>query len=326
MGQIKITPEALATSAAKYRSDLIAMPVIGVRNSVKHMSMRKGIRYKETVGEMGGSIEIGPYDEDRMNKSDVGIAGRELETHLGSVWDRFSPNSVYQSIYGNSILMGDALKGVPIARAILGFLMKKMGQSLNKNLWSAVRNAQGKKTKDLFDGFDTITTKEIASGGISVAKQNLFEFTEAIDGNNAVELLKQLYRGATDELQGDADEGYKLKMFISKSIYDAYVDDYQQTVGPVVYNKEFDKTYLEGSKGQCELVPLVNKKNSDFIHLSPNFNMLVGVDQMSDTEKLAVEKYTPFKLDLVATMFFGTQFESISPERLLVGKLFKSEG
>lgn len=322
MSTITITPEDLAKSAAKYRKELLMMSVIALQSTLQHMSLRTGIRYKETVGELSGSIEMGPYDEARVTESNVKITGREIETFFGSVWEKFSPNSVYQSIYGDSIVMGDGLKNVPIAKAVLAFLMKKLSGSLNKNIWAAVRNPLGTKTNDLFNGFDTITQTEITAGNIATAKGNLHEFTAAIDSTNAVDLLKAFYRAASDELQGDGDETTKLKLFMPKSIYNAYVDDYQMTVGAVPYNKEFKKTFLEGSDDLCELVALPNKKSSPFLHLTPKKNMLVGVDQSSDTEKITIEKHEPFRLDFVAAMFFGTQFESISPERLLVGKLY----
>lgn len=322
MSTITITPEELAKSAAKYRKELLMMSVIALQSTLQHMSLRTGIRYKETVGELSGSIEMGPYDETRVNESNVKITGRELETFFGSVWEKFSPNSVYQSIYGDSIVMGEGLKNVPVAKAVLAFLMKKLSQSLNKNIWGAVRNPAGTTTADLFNGFDTITQAEITAGNIATAKGNLFEFAEAIDTTNAVDQLKAYFRAASDELQGDGDEAIKLKMFIPKSVYNAYVDDYQMTVGAVPYNKEFKKTFLEGSDDLCELVALPNKKGSPFLHLTPKKNMLVGVDQSSDTEKITIEKHEPFRLDFVAAMFFGTQFESISPERLLVGKLY----
>jgi hypothetical protein len=322
MSTITITPEELAKSAAKYRKELLMMSVIALQSTLQHMSLRTGIRYKETVGELSGSIEMGPYDETRVNESNVKITGRDLETFFGSVWEKFSPNSVYQSIYGDSIVMGEGLKNVPIAKAVLAFLMKKLSQSLNKNIWGAVRNPAGTTTADLFNGFDTITQAEITAGNIATAKGNLFEFAEAIDATNAVDQLKAYFRAASDELQGDGDDAVKLKMFIPKSIYNAYVDDYQMTVGAVPYNKEFKKTFLEGSDDLCELVALPNKKGSPFLHLTPKKNMLVGVDQSSDTEKITIEKHEPFRLDFVAAMFFGTQFESISPERLLVAKLY----
>lgn len=47
--------------------------------------------------------------------------------------------------------------------------------------------------------------------------------------------------------------------------------------------------------------------------------MLVGVNEINnnDAEQIKVEKYHPWKLDFIATKFFGTQFESINKERAL---------
>ncbi len=316
MGKVNITPEELAKSAVKYRKELLIMAVIALESSLRHMSLRTGIRYKETVGELSGTIEIGPYSETREDDNDVEVVGRTLETYFGSVIKKFSPNKIYQSLYGDSIISGDGLKNVPINKAVIAFLVKQMSKSLNKHLWSAVRKDSGNLTKDLFNGFDTITQTEITAAKISLAKNNLHEFSEAITTNNAVDLLKAFYRSADDVLQEE-----KTKLFIPYSVYNAYVDDYQQSVGAVPYNKEFKKIFLEGSNNNCELVPLSNKKGSNFLHLTTKSNMLVGTDQKSDIEKITVEKHSPFVLDFVCAMFFGTQFESISKERLLVGKL-----
>ena len=54
------------------------------------------------------------------------------------------------------------------------------------------------------------------------------------------------------------------------------------------------------------------------IELIDYTNKLVN---MSDEESVSVEKYSPFTLDFVMTMFFGTQYESINKERILfIGK------
>lgn len=317
---IVFTPEQLAQSAVKYRQTLLAMPVIALERTIKHMTVRPGIRYKEVVGELSGDIELGPYSETRVDEEGINATGRELETFFGSVDKKFSPNSVAQSVWGLQMsTSGDGLKNVPITKLALGYVMKKISQSLNKNLWIAKRNNGGSTTKDLFNGFDTITDTEITDTNISTDKQNLYEFTEEVSlANNAVDQLKTFYRAASDELRD-----VPTKMFIPQGIYDAYCDDYQATVGSVPYNKEFKKTFLEGSDDLCELVPLSNKKGSKFIHLTTKENMLVGVDQMSDMERISIEKHHPFLVDFVCTMFFGCQFESISPERLLVGKLFQ---
>ena len=49
--------------------------------------------------------------------------------------------------------------------------------------------------------------------------------------------------------------------------------------------------------------------------------MLVGFGNGADNEKILVEKHHAFKLDFIATTYFGVEFESISKERLLVGTI-----
>lgn len=317
MGTLVLNQDVLSKSALKLRKTLLSMIVIGLEDTKKHMTIRPGIRYKEVVGQLSGGIEIGPYSETRIDSSGLNVTPRELETFFGSVVKDFSPNSVYQSIWGSSITKGEGLKSTEVVELVLAYLMKKVSESLNKSVWNAVRNAGGDKTKDLFNGFDTIAQTEITANNLTKELKNLYAFTEAIDQNNAVEQLKEFYRFASDELQME-----DCKLFIPKSIYNAYVDDYQTTVGAIVYNKEFDKLTLESSRGRCELVPLANKAGSNFIQLTPKSNMLIGVDQESDLEKIIVEKHAAFVLQFIATMFFGCQYETLSPEKLLVGKLF----
>lgn len=317
MGKVVFTTEELAKTAIKYRKVFLMMAVIGLEETKKHMSIRPGIRYKETVGELSGAIEIGPYSESRIDQGDINIVPRELETFFGSVVREFSPNTIYQSLWGSSVTKGEGLKDTDITKQVVAYLMKKMSEALNKNVWSAKRNANGTKTADLFNGFDTIAQDEITAGKLSAEKKNLYSFSAAIDETNAVDALKAFYRSADDILKGE-----QTKLFISHSIYDAYVEDYKATTGAIVYNREFDKTTLEGSRGKCELVPLSNKADSNLIQLTTQGNMLIGVDQESDLEKILIEKHAAFVLQFIVTMFFGCQYESISKERLLVGKLF----
>ena len=307
----------LQNSAKKFRKDLLKMPVIALEKSIVHMTVRTGIRGEETVGELDGDMQIGPYSETRKDTASVGIVPRTLTTYKGSVMKDFSPNSVANSIYGSAILSGEGLKNTDITLQVVAYLAKKVSKALNRALWTAIRNAAGETSADLFNGFDTITDLEITATKITTALGNLYEFTEAIDDTNAVDMLKKFYRASSDELQEEST-----KMFIPTSIYNAYCDDYQAANGSLPYNKEFKKTYLEGSDNNCELVPLANKKNSEYIHLTTQGNMLIGVDQMSQEEQILIEKHHPLVLTFVMVMYFGTQFESISKERMLVGKFY----
>lgn len=316
MGKVKITDQDLATSARTYRKDLLMVPVHALAKSLQHMTLRTGVRHSEKVGELTGDIEMGPYSETRVDDKDVSISTRELKTYLGSVVKKFSPNSVAQTVYGSSITKGESLTNVEIVRLVLSYLSAKIGAGIDRHLFNAVRKADGNKTVDLFDGFDTITGQEITSGSISTDLGNLYEFSEPITKLNAVDQVVTFCRSADDFLQ--ETEGAKL--LISRDIYNAYVDDYKATTGAIVYNDKFLKTSVEGFDN-VELLPMYQKKNAPYIQLTTKSNLLVGVDQEGDEEDIVIEKHAPFVLDFVATMFFGTQFETLDKTRLLVGKL-----
>lgn len=317
--EITVTPATLNESARKFRKELLIMPIIGLAATLKHMSIRTGIRYEEVVGQLAADLELHPFTGEMAYEDEPTAEGRTLKTFLGSMELLVLTQSLLSTIYGTAITKGDALKNVPINKAVLTLIMSQISKKLGIHIWDGIRNAAGAVTKDLFDGFDTITAAEITAAKITVALGNRYDFAAAIDDTNAVDKLKAFYRAASDELQDNA----KTKMFISRAIYNAYVDDYQATVGATPYNKQFEKTILEGSAGSCELVPLVGKKDSAYIHLSTRGNMLVGVNQVGEEEKIEVRRGdNAYKTQFVTTMFFGTQLETISKERLLVGKIF----
>lgn len=110
-------------------------------------------------------------------------------------------------------------------------------------------------------------------------------------------------------------------MFCSQDFAYKYNEAYLLTHAGIGYNTQYDQTAVEGSNGRLILCPLSNKADSKFIHVSPKVNMLVGYDQMSDTESVMVKEYEPFILSYIATMFFGVQFESVDKRRLKVVQL-----
>ena len=313
---INISDAELQKSAVTYRKDLLVMPVIAAEATLQHMTPRPGVAGREVLGQLSGGIELGPYDPQRYDDEGLDIKPRTLETYLGSVIKRFDLNSVAKTVYGSLTTQGEALTSLDLARQVLNYLSMQLGRNLNLHIWSAKRNDTGTKTKDLFDGFDTITQKEIAAGTIDTTEGNFMQLSQAIDESNATDILMSIYESADDILQG-----VPTKMFVPVSVYRAYNKDYLASFGNVVYNTQFKKTYLEGTDNLCELVPLVSKKGSPYIHLTTKSNMIYGYGDGLDSEKIAIEKHHEFLLSFVATMFFGCQFEAINKERLMVAKL-----
>lgn len=314
---ITLTGTDFQQSATKFRKQLLCMPVIAAQATLMHMTGRPGVAGKDTLGQLSGSIEMGPYDPEREDKTNVTVTPRTLETYLGSVVKNFDPNDVAKTILGEIYAQGDALKKADIVKQVLDFLAAKLGESLNMSIWGASRNPSGKTTKDLFDGFDTITEKEITGGKIAKEEGNYLKLAEAITDDNAYDVLTSIYRGADDVLKA-----VPTKLYVPASVKESYEADYLKTVGSVAYNTEYKKTFVQGSDNLCEIVPLASKKGSKFIHLSTKSNMVYGYGAGLADENLEIEKYKPFLLSFVSTMYFGTQFETISKERLFVTELF----
>ena len=320
MGKATITPTELAQSAHKFRRELIQVPMHAMRETTQYMTVRTGIRYKETVGELSGNIDLGPYSETRIDNADITIKGRTLETFLGSVVKKFSPNSVVKSIYDSAITKGEQLTNVEIARRVLAFLSAKLGHNLQSHIFNAVRNDNGTTSADLFNGFDTIAAAEIGATTptISTTIGNRFNFTAAITASNAVDQITALCEASSELLVSGAR---KVNLYCAPAIYRAYLKDYQASNGALPYNTEFRKLYVEGFE-QVNFVPLYNMANSPYVYISPASNMLVGCNLEGEEEDITIEKHEAFVLQYIATMFFGVQFESIAPENLMVGVLY----
>lgn len=314
-GQVVITPETLNKSFVKYRKELLMMPVYGLRKILPYLSVRQGVRYKETVGQLDGDMQLAPYNPVQLDTKDVTIKGRELETYLGSCVKAFDPNSVVQSIYGSNIVQGDGLKGVPITKAVCAFLMGKLGEHLYDCIFTAKRNNEGTTTADLFDGFKTIADKEKTAGNISTAKKNLVEI-ETITRENAEDIVNEIYDAMHNKLKDQ-----NTYMFMNNDNKLLYERSYQDNHGSLPYNQQFKKTTVEGSDGRCTMIGM-SCVPKDFIMVTPRSNLLAGIATSGAGVTFEVRNSlkSHFWLDFVASMFFGAQFETLSPEKLLIAE------
>lgn len=312
-----VTEQSLQKSAVQFRKTLLLLAILGLDKILPYFTLRTGIRYKEVVGTLDGPFELRPYTGQKNADSGIKITGRTLETYLGSCVKEFDPNELVQTIYGSGITSGKGLEGIDINKQVNALMMKRLSESIAKCLFKAIRKDDGTKTVDLFNGIDTITAKEVTAGTISTAKSNLLGLDTVIDKTNAVDILKTIYQSASDELQEE-----KVNLYVPRTVYNDYCEDYKQSTGSIAYNTQYNQTFVEGSDNQCTIVPLSAKKDTPFLHLTPKSNMLIGCYQIGDFEKIEVRRGdNPFLMQFVTTMFMGTEMESIDPTRLLVTKL-----
>lgn len=309
-GKFSFSPEDFQQAAIKYRSELLMLPIIGCQDTLQFMTSRPGIRYKERVGTMTSDAQFAPYNPARSTDYNLNLSYREIETFFGSVVAKFEPNSAISTLLGTGATKGDGQMTTPTAKHVLSLIAKNLSEHLNDAIWNGVRNANGTTTKDLFNGFDTITQSEITAGEISAGKGNYMKLSEEITSANAVDVAKEILFSLDPRLRSQ-----DLYIYCSQDFVDKYNEGYLLTHGGIPYNTQYGQQAVEGSNGKLKFVPLYNKANSKFMHVTTKSNMLVGFDQMGDIENVMVKEYEPFILTYIATMFFGVQFESLDKRR-----------
>ena len=293
------------------------MPVVALEKTLKHMTIRKGVRGDETVGGYASGAELRPYKSDGKGATDTGaFFGRTLTTYLGDVVEEFDPYQLFSTVYGESFSSLTERKEADVVKDMALAMAKHVSAKLGKVLFSAVRNASGTTTAALFNGFDTIAAAEVTAGNMSAAIGNYGEFN-AITAANAGDVLKAIYSSASDELK----ESDNLKMYVSQAILDKYEEWCLATLGSVVYNQTYAQNVLHFNRN-IEIVPMVGLKNSAYVYFSTKDNMLVGMDQQSDAEKAKIRECdNPKALQFFMCLYWGVQFQSIKPEFLFVAKL-----
>ena len=309
-GKFSFSPEDFQQAAIKYCSELLMLPIIGCQDTLQYMTSRPGIRYKKRVGTMTGDAQFAPYNPARSTDYNLNLSYREIETFFGSVVAKFEPNSAISTLLGTGATKGDGQMTTPTAKHVLSLIAKNLSEHLNDAIWNGVRNANGTTTKDLFNGFDTITQSEITAGEISASKGNYMKLSEEITSANAVDVAKEILFSLDPRLRSQ-----DLYIYCSQDFVDKYNEGYLLTHGGIPYNTQYGQQAVEGSNGKLKFVPLYNKANSKFMHVTTKSNMLVGFDQMGDVENVMVKEYEPFILTYIATMFFGVQFESLDKRR-----------
>ena len=316
-GKLTFTLQEFQEAATKWRSDLLMLPIIGIQETLKYMTARPGIRYKENVGALSGDAQFGPYKPSRSTDFNLNVDYRTLETFMGSVVAKFEPYSAVSTLLGQvGATKGDGQMKAPTALHVLALIARGLSEHLNEAIWAGKRNAAGDTTMDLFDGFDTITTKEVTSGAIAAEEGNYMKLDEEITSANAVDIAKEILFSLDPRLRAQ-----DLYMFCTQDFADKYNEGYLLSHGGINYNTQYSQTTVEGSNGRLHIVPMYNKIASKYIHICPKSNMLIGYDQMGDVESVMVKEYEPFILSYIATMFFGCQFESIDKRRFKVVEL-----
>ena len=267
---ISFSDEEYQKAAEKWRQQLLLLPMLSCKDSLRFMTGIPGIRNKEHVGTAKSNAQFGPYKADKNSSSTTEVKYRELETFFGNVCEDFEPNSVITMLLGqNASFLGEGQKTAPSAKLVIASVLKSLGESLHNVLFTAKRNAEGDTSADLFNGFITIADAEVTAENISEAKGNLLKITTGFSEADALDVAKSIERKAHPVLR--ATEKF---LYCSPEFADAYNDAYMLTHGGIVYNKKFEQAVVEGSNNKTTLAPLTCLAGSSKFFLAPKSNML----------------------------------------------------
>lgn len=324
IGNVTYGAEELSKTFQTYRKEFVIMPFLAMEQLAKHMNVRTGIRYRETVSQMSTDAEISNYSKTKHQDADVKIDPRVFETFFGNIVQGIDPNAIYQSIWGSNVTKGDGLKNVPIVVQVCGYLVKKIGEKMFMNSFTAKHDSTDTtSTSKWFNGFQTILDNDVAGTNytkkvlISADIGNLVEGAESITADNAEDLIKDFYWNQVGNPAAAAKlRSQQLKLFMSDQAYHFYTESYLTNHGSLPYNQAYDKKSLDGASN-VEFVPLPCVPD-DFLLLTLKNNAYLLFNQKTDDDKFLVEKSLSnhYDVDFIMNYFFGTQFESVSPEVL----------
>lgn len=312
--------QSLIEAGTKYRKELLTLPVVVLEEVLQYMSIRTGIQGKEVGGVLTVDAELRPYKTAKGASDGTAIEPFEWETFLGDVVKEFDPNAILGTLYTEKTDKTPTER--EIAKKVAFEMAKKVGEALYNAMFVAVRDVNGSTTMALFNGYSTLAAAAVTANKLTVAKKNYQDITTTVMTTlNVGDLLKAAYRNIHPLLKKK-----KVNMYLPSSVLDMYEDWFQVEHGHAPWNDRFEQMTLVGSRGKCQFIPLDNMEGQDFIFISTADNMLVGVDQMSDKEKVRIRECdNPKLVQFFMMAYFGVGFDNLDARFINVIKFTTEE-
>lgn len=304
--------QILIDAGTKYQKEIMTAPLVAFDELKPYFNIRNKVQGKVVGGILSVDANFRPYRTDKGASAGAKIEATEWEAFLGDLVKEFDPNEILGTLYTErTATKADQMK---IARLIALQVAKKAGEGLYDELFTAVRNAAGNDTKDLFNGFSTIFANAVTGGDASAAKGNYLDTSATpIDDTNAGDILKQVWNSANRILKRT-----NAKLYVPPSVIDHYEVWYQHEFGSAPWNVNYTQRKLHSARGKCEFVELDNMEDQDYIYLTANKNMNIGLDAEGDLNEVEIRRVdNPKVVQLFMKTHFGTGFETIQKEFLL---------
>lgn len=204
----------------------------------------------------------------------------------------------------------DAIKKAGTTFLALAQLVKARGQHIAQCALTGKRNPDGDTTLDLCDGLLTIADQEVEAGNISVGKGNLYKVGEEVTKVNACDIAKEILFSSNQFLRRENSV-----LLCPTSFADAYNESYLLSHTGLVYNKQYDQPYVEGSGHKLTIIPVPELDGTDRALITQRSNLLYGTYNDADQTSVDILRLGHYDLSMASDMWLGFQFRTIDPRR-----------
>lgn len=312
--KIVITDEVLQQykdTCIQWDPVLRQLPIRSAYDVLKFFVPVKKLRGKRRFGEISGNSQFAPFKRDRVSEASVNIDYREIETFHGNVIETFAPVDYLDIPLGyDDPVITEAIKKGGTTLLVLAQLVKARGQHIAQCAFTGKRNADGDTTLDLCDGLITIADKEVVAGNISVGKGNLYKVSEAVTNANACDIAKEIVFTSNQFLRRENNV-----LLCPTSFADAYNESYLLSHTGLVYNKQYDQPYVEGSGHKLTIIPVPELDGTDKAIVTQTSNLLYGTYNDADQSSVDIMRAGHYDMSMASDMWLGFQFRTIDPRR-----------
>lgn len=287
------------------------LPIRAAADVLKYFIPVKKLRGKRRFGEISGKSQFAPFKRDRVSQASVDIDYREIETFHGNVIETFAPVDYLDIPLGyDDPVITEAIKKAGTTFLVLAQLVKARGQHIAQCAFTGKRNPEGDTTLDLCDGLLTIADAEVEAGNISEAKGNLYKVGEEVTKVNACDIAKDIVFTSNQFLRRENNV-----MLCPTAFADAYNESYLLSHSGLVYNKQYDQPYVEGSGHKLTIIPVPELDGTDRAIVTQRSNLLYGTYNDADQTSVDIMRAGHYDLSMASDMWLGFQYRTIDPRR-----------
>lgn len=312
--KIVITDEVLQQykdTCIQWDPVLRQLPIRAAADVLKYFFPVKKLRGKRRFGEISGKSQFAPFKRDRVSQASVDIDYREIETFHGNVIETFAPVDYLDIPLGyDDPVITEAIKKAGTTFLVLAQLVKARGQHIAQCAFTGKRNPEGDTTLDLCDGLLTIADAEVEAGNISEAKGNLYKVGEEVTKVNACDIAKDIIFTSNQFLRRENNV-----MLCPTAFADAYNESYLLSHNGLVYNKQYDQPYVEGSGHKLTIIPVPELDGTDRAIVTQRSNLLYGTYNEADQTSVDIMRAGHYDLSMASDMWLGFQYRTIDPRR-----------